>query len=272
MRSRRSAVRNGGATCPLSRSPIRATHVIGGERTERTAPSRFSPVVSSRSGRAGRGHRADSARAASGNETRSLGLGTDATVDEWRWRNQMRYHHTWPALVGGVAAVFVACAAGAVQAQAAGERVHNAAAGISIVPPAGWHQLVPRPGGAASDSRSGSAAERQAFLEQLADSPQTMLFLFAKDVQFQDSMQTPSILVRVMRSAPLGPRPVDSVIAAIEGQADPRLSGPVRRTDVSGRPLPMPSCATRQPSAVRPSGWWRTATSCRSAAWCSSSI
>lgn len=63
--------------------------------------------------------------------------------------------------------------------------------------------------GAATDSRSGSAAERPAFLEQLADSPHTMLFLFAKDLQFQDPLQTPSILVRVMRTARLGPRPVD---------------------------------------------------------------
>jgi hypothetical protein len=51
-----------------------------------------------------------------------------------------------------------------------------------------------------------------------------------------------------MRTAPLGPRPVDALIAAMEGQADPRLAGPIRRTEVSG--LPAAHATLRDTAAV----------------------
>lgn len=146
--------------------------------------------------------------------------------------------HRQPAL-RTVVAVFclLACSHGSpVNAQSAPRRVTHSAAGISMVAPAGWHQLEPRPGSENSGPRVRSLLERQAFLEQTADAARTTLFLFVKDLSVANPQQTPNTLIRVTRAGPLGPRSVPEMIAAMAAQRDPRLVGPIESTRVSGLP------------------------------------
>jgi hypothetical protein len=153
-------------------------------------------------------------------------------------------------LLGVLVLGFVLCTSGprvsVVWAQAeTPHRVTHAAAGISMIPPAGWYQVRPRP----EDANllvPLAASERHAFLEQMADKPEA-LFLFAKAIDV-DPLQTPKILVRVLRTGAMAGRPLGDLIAGMESAmkaaGDRRLVGRVERTDVSG--LPAARAALRQ--------------------------